>query len=151
MFPIFVEQAEREQTDIFKTKYGILYTKYRWWNPFAAHYVFYFLLLRVALVFVLNITAAFSVTYLLLMNLIISWQVYLILYDPFLHRQETLKEIMNTVFFSFFTYFIPAYTLMTPEAMVRYNFGYYSIAVVGILVLSNFSWMVVNLVQDKLK
>jgi hypothetical protein len=89
--------------------------------------------------------------YLFLMIVSISWILYLVLCDPFFEKQDTYKDIVNAYLFLLFTYFIPAYTLMTPEASVRYSFGFYTIYILGALAFINFVWMIVSLIQDKLK
>ena len=51
----------------------------------------------------------------------------------------------------FFSYFIPAYTFMTPNAEDRYFLGYYTIVIVGIILAVNLVWMIVTLIQDRIK
>jgi hypothetical protein len=102
-------------------------------------------------VLVLNMTYTFSVIYFCLMMINISWISYFILVDPFLNKEDSVREIVNACIFMFFTYFIPAYTFMTPDAEVRYFLGFYTIYVVGGLILINFIWVIISLIQDKCK
>jgi hypothetical protein len=40
---------------------------------------------------------------------------------------------------------------MTPKADDRYTLGFYTIVVLGILVAINLVWMIVSLIQDRIK
>jgi hypothetical protein len=66
-FPLFVDQAEKDQFDQFKTTFGVFYAKYRYWNTYASLYLFFLITHRIFFVIVLNMTAVFSLMYLFLM------------------------------------------------------------------------------------
>jgi hypothetical protein len=115
-FATFVAKEEKDQTDSFKTTYGILFLKYRYWITNAGLYLFYFLLHRISFVMILHITIVFSLMYLLLVILLLTWMSYLILCDTYLEKEDTRKDLVNAYMMTLFFYFVPAYTLMTPDA-----------------------------------
>jgi hypothetical protein len=81
--------------------------------------------------------------YLGLTYLNVTWLGYLLRYDPYIDKQESNKEFFNSYIFMLFTYFIPSFTLMTPNTMVKYRFGKYAIGTIGFLILVNLIWTLI--------
>jgi hypothetical protein len=89
------------------------------------------------------------VTYGGLIFLAITWICYLVVVDPFLHKSESIKETFNSYMYLMFAYFIPSYTLMVPDAEIRYEFGNCTIGIIAVLVSVNLIWTVIEVVKDK--
>jgi hypothetical protein len=85
------------------------------------------------------------------MGLMVSWIAYLMLYDPFFEKQDTNKEIFNSVMLMMFLYFIPAFTFMTNDPTHRYFLGFITIFIFGGLLLTNLVWLIVSVIQDNIK
>jgi hypothetical protein len=150
-FPTFVDQGLQEEGGQFDKTYGIFYKKYRYWNKLAGYYVFFFFVHRIGFVFVLNLQVPFSITYYGIIFLCMGWLIFLLASDPYLEPQESRKELVNSYVLLLFAYLVPAYTFMTPEASDRFFLGNFAIIIVGILILVNFIWTIVQLLQDRCK
>ena len=85
----------------------------------------------------------FSVTYYGLMILCLGWLSFLLVADPYSDKHESRKEIVNSYLFLCYTYFIPAYTFITPDANKRFYIGNFSIYIIGLLITVNLIWTII--------
>ena len=84
------------------------------------------------------------------MFLNIAWLSYLIFCEPYLENQENQIEKFNASLFLVFTYLVPAFPFIAPNASVVY-LGNLSIIVIGLMITVNVVWTISQIIKDKKK